>query len=311
MRRQIQTTGVHVELHKEHRQNEWVRQSHRAATVSCWNGYISTAISLAMHGDHPMTPLQARWTGTGLSHQGQVRTSNQDAFAIDNDRGLWIVADGMGGYTGGQVASALAATAIMEHVRSMPDAAARIADQLSHATTILTQSIGAAKTALQARIANEPDLRSMGTTVVVAWFIPDPEPSMAIAHVGDSRAYRIRGTHLEPITTDHSLVQQLVAEGHITPDQAHDHPKRNVITQALGLNFPSIPDIAIHPLNPEDLFLLCTDGLTKMLSDEEILAIVLESKDAPEKACQLLLDRANAVGGLDNTTVLLITPHVS
>jgi PPM family protein phosphatase len=167
------------------------------------------------------------------------------------------------------------------------------------------------KTAIQDRIGNEPELRNMGTTVVVAWFLPDPVPSMAIAHVRDSRAYRIRDTHLEPVTTDHSLVQQLVAEGHLTPDQAHDHPKRNVITRALGLTFPSLPDIAVHPLNPEDLFLLCTDGLTKMLSDEEILAIVLESKDAPEKACQRLLDRANAAGGLDNTTALLITPHVS
>ena len=197
----------------------------------------------------PITPRHPRWTGTGLSHPGLVRTSNQDAFSVDNDRGLWIVADGMGGYIGGQVASALAVTAIMDHVRSLLTAAPREADSRSHVTTVLTQAISTAKSALQARIANEPNLKSMGTTVVTAWFLPDPEPSMAIAHVGDSRAYRIRGTHLEPITTDHSLVQQLVAEGHITPDQAHDHPKRNVITRALGLNFSSVPDVAVHPLN--------------------------------------------------------------
>jgi serine/threonine protein phosphatase PrpC len=258
-----------------------------------------------------MTPSQVRWAGTGFSHQGQVRTSNQDTFAIDNDRGLWIVADGMGGYTGGQVASTLAATVIMDHVRSIPDTAPREADSLSHARTILTQAISAAKSALQSRIANEPDLKSMGTTVVVAWFLPTPEPSMAIAHMGDSRAYRIRGAQLEPITTDHSLVQQLVTDGHITPDQAQDHPKRNVITRALGLSFPSIPDVAVHLLNPDDVFLLCTDGLTKMLSDENILAIAGEPRDDPEKACQLLIDRANEAGGLDNTTALLITPHIS
>lgn len=258
-----------------------------------------------------MTPSHAYWTGIGLSHQGKIRTSNQDAFAIDNDRGLWIVADGMGGYTGGQVASALATTTIMDHVHAISASALEERDQLSLATTILSQAVATAKTAIQDRITKEPDLRNMGTTVVTAWLLSNPVPSMAIAHVGDSRAYRIRGTHLEPITTDHSLVQQLVADGHITPDQAHDHPKRNVITRALGLNFLSTPDITLHPLNPEDLFLLCTDGLTKMLSDEEILAIVLESKDAPEKACQLLLDCANTAGGLDNTTVLLITPHVS
>jgi len=220
------------------------------------------------------------------------------------------VADGMGGYTGGQVASALAATSIMDHVRSIPDTAPREADSLSHATTILTQAVSAAKSALQSRIANEPDLKSMGTTVVVAWFLPTPEPSMAIAHVGDSRAYRIRGTHLEPITTDHSLVQQLVTDGHITPDQAHDHPKRNVITRALGLNFPSIPDVAVHRLEPEDRFLLCTDGLTKMLSDQDILTMIQNRITTPEAACQQLIDQSNAAGGLDNITVLLVTPIV-
>lgn len=256
-----------------------------------------------------MSPPHLRWTGTGLSHQGMVRTSNQDAFAIDNDRSLWIVADGMGGYTGGQVASALATTAILAHLQTVSLPAAQETDQHAHVITgTLSQAIATARTAIQDRIAKEPELRNMGTTVVTAWLLPYPVPSMAIAHVGDSRAYRIRGRQLEPITTDHSLVQQLVAEGHITPDQAHDHPKRNVITRALGLAFPSTPDIALHPLIPGDRFLLCTDGLTKMLQDEDILTIILETQDAPEKACQALLDRANTAGGLDNSTVLLITP---
>ncbi|MBX3324803.1 MAG: Stp1/IreP family PP2C-type Ser/Thr phosphatase [Nitrospira sp.] len=255
-----------------------------------------------------MSPPHFHWTGTGLSHQGMVRTSNQDAFAIDNDHGLWIVADGMGGYTGGQVASALATTAIMDHVRAVPATAPQEADRLSQATAMLSHAIATAKTAIQDRITKEPDLRSMGTTVVTAWFLPDPVPSMAIAHLGDSRAYRIRDAHLELITTDHSLVQQLVAEGHITPDQAHDHPKRNVITRALGLSFPSTPDIAVHPLNPEDVILLCTDGLTKTLTDQDILAVILEFRNTPEKACQRLIDCANAAGGIDNTTALLITP---
>lgn len=256
-----------------------------------------------------MTQPQSVWAGTGLSHQGQLRTSNQDAFAIDNERCLWVVADGMGGYTGGQVASELAVSAIVSHIRHTPVTGPHAEDPLAQTTLILSQAVSAAKTAIQARIAEESDLQSMGTTVVVAWFVPDPKPSMAIAHVGDSRAYRIRGTQLEPITIDHSLVQQLMTEGHITPDQAQDHPKKNVIVRALGLNFPSTPEIAVHPLEPDDIILLCTDGLTKMLSDHEILAIVLESKTIPEEACQRLIDRANSAGGLDNTTVLLITPQ--
>lgn len=255
-----------------------------------------------------MSPPHLHWTGTGLSHQGMVRTSNQDAFAVDNDQGLWIVADGMGGYTGGQVASALATTAILAHLQTVSLPATQETDQHAHVTGTLSQAIATAKTAIQDRIAKEPELRNMGTTVVTAWLLPHPIPSMAIAHVGDSRAYRIRGRQLEPITTDHSLVQQLVAEGHITPDQAHDHPKRNVITRALGLAFPSIPDVTIHPLEPEDIFLLCTDGLTKMLSEQDILTVILDSIKTPEKACQHLIDRTNTAGGLDNTTALLITP---
>ncbi|NGZ94851.1 MAG: protein phosphatase [Nitrospira sp. WS110] len=258
-----------------------------------------------------MTSPQVRWTGTGLSHPGQVRTSNQDAFAIDNDLGLWIVADGMGGYTGGQVASELAVTAMMTHMRSLLDSPSPEADTLARATTMLTQAISAAKTALQARIAEEPELRGMGTTVVAAWVVPDPEPSMAIAHVGDSRAYRIRGTQLELVTTDHSLVQQLLTEGHITVEQAQDHPKRNVIVRALGLHFPSTPDVTVHRLEPADRFVLCTDGLTKMLSDKEIQTILLEYPHVPEEACRQLIERSNTAGGNDNTTALLITPYVS
>lgn len=256
-----------------------------------------------------MSPPHLRWTGTGLSHQGMVRTSNQDSFAIDNDRGLWIVADGMGGYTGGQVASALATTAILAHLQTISVTTSQGTDQLAQVSETLGQAIATAKTVIQDRIAKEPELRSMGTTVVMAWFLPNPVPSMAIAHVGDSRAYRIRDRQLEPITTDHSLVQQLVAEGHITPDQAHDHPKRNVITRALGLAFPSIPDVTIHPLQPEDILLLCTDGLTKMLSEEEILALVLESKGQPIQGCERLIAGTNRAGGQDNTTVLLIAPQ--
>ena len=253
-----------------------------------------------------MTQPRLVWTGTGLSHQGQVRASNQDALAIDNERGLWVVADGMGGYTGGEVASELAVSTIVNYMRNTPAASTHGED---HRAKILSEAVSAAKIAIQARIAKEPDLQSMGTTVVAAWFIPDPKPSMAIAHVGDSRAYQIRSGQMMALTTDHSLVQQLVTEGHITLEQAQDHPKKNVIVRALGLNFPSAPDIAVHPLEPDDIILLCTDGLTKMLPDPEILAIILELKNLPQEACQRLIDQANSAGGLDNTTVLLVTPQ--
>lgn len=249
------------------------------------------------------------WIGTGLTHQGQVRTSNQDAFAIDNQLGLWIVADGMGGYTGGDIASKLAVGSIIDHLRAATTPWPSSDNQLQHATTVLTNAITAGKTTIQERIAAVPELSSMGTTVVAAWLCPLPAPSLAIAHVGDSRAYVVRNEQLVALTTDHSLVQQLMTEGHLTLEESWHHPKRNVIVRALGLDYPSTPDITLHPLGPHDIVLLCTDGLTKMCSEEDILSVILESRDSPEVTCQRLITQANLAGGKDNTTVLLITPN--
>jgi len=256
-----------------------------------------------------MAPSSLPWIGTGLTDKGRVRTSNQDAFAIDNERGLWVIADGMGGHAGGNIASEVAVASIVTYVRTSAHSWPSSSNRLQYATTVLTDAVSAGKHAIQERIAVAPELSSMGTTVVAAWLSPLPTPSMAIAHVGDSRAYVIRDEQLVPLSTDHSLVQQLVTEGSITLEESWDHPKKNVILRALGLNFPSTPDIALHPLTPHDIVLLCTDGLTKMLSEEEILSVILESQGIPEDTCQRLITRANAAGGKDNTTVLLITPN--
>lgn len=255
-----------------------------------------------------MTPSSLPWIGTGLTDLGRVRTSNQDAFSIDNEIGLWVIADGMGGHVGGNIASELAVASIMNHVRTSAQPWPSSGDQLHHATTILTDAVTSGKTSIQERIAVEPALSSMGTTVVAAWLCPLPTPAVAIAHVGDSRAYVVRHDRLVALTTDHSLVQQLVTDGHMTLEESLDHPKKNVLMRALGFSFPSTPDIALHPLGPDDIILLCTDGLMKMMSDESILSVILDSKGSPEETCQRLIARANAAGGKDNTTVLLITP---
>lgn len=244
-----------------------------------------------------------------MTDTGRVRTSNQDAFAIDNELGLWLIADGMGGHVGGNVASELAVNSIMNYVHISAQPWSSSGDLVQHATTILTHAITAGKTAIQERIAVAPELTRMGTTVVAAWLIPFPTPSVAIAHVGDSRAYVIRDGRLTALTTDHSLVQQFLTEGLITHEEMWDHPKRNVLVRAIGLGFPSTPDVAVHPLDPHDIILLCTDGLMKMISDEEILSVILDSRGSPEETCQRLITRANAAGGKDNTTVLLITPN--
>ena len=255
-----------------------------------------------------MTPSSLPWIGTGLTDTGRVRTSNQDAFAIDNELGVWVIADGMGGHAGGNIASELAVASIMNHLHTCTQPWPYSGDLVQHATTVLTHAITAGKTAIQERIAVAPELGSMGTTVVVAWLCPLPTPSVAIAHVGDSRAYVVRDERLIALTTDHSLVQQLVNDGQITLEESWDHTKRNVLVRALGLHYPSIPDIALHPLGPYDILLLCTDGLTKTISEESILSVILESRDSPEETCQHLITRANVAGGKDNTTVLLLQP---
>ena len=132
-----------------------------------------------------------------------------------------------------------------------------------------------------------------------------------LAHVGDSRAYLLRDRRLHALTTDHSYVQKLVAQGSLTQDEASRHPQRNVLLQALGSPGQSIPDTRIQSLEPDDVILLCTDGLTKMLGEEEILSLLSDAQGSPTDMSRRLVDRANENGGKDNTTVLLIRPNRS
>ncbi len=237
------------------------------------------------------------WQGTGLTDTGLVRKSNQDTFAIENTLGLWVIADGMGGHAGGQIASQLVVDSIVEYIGTAPQ---------SNSTT-LSDAVIAGNQAIHQRVKTTPDLTGMGTTVVATLFCPTPSPSVIIAHVGDSRAYRIRDRQMKALTVDHSLVQELVAEGHITQEQANTHPKQNVLLRALGATDEQRPDLEVHPLQPQDILLLCTDGLTKAMSEEAILAIILEPGSSPERICQQLIKNANEGGGKDNTTVVLVT----
>ena len=252
-----------------------------------------------------MPPLP--WQGTGLTDIGLVRQSNQDSFAIENSLGLWVIADGMGGHAGGHIASQLVVSSIVDYV-------CQAKEKCSHEpyanTTTLKQAVAVGNKAIHERVKAAPDLTGMGTTVVATLFSQAPESSAIIAHVGDSRAYRIRNRQIQALTIDHSFVQELVSKGHITAQQANTHPKQNILLRALGTAEEQIPDVEIHVLESEDILLLCTDGLTKSISEEEILSIVLESGSTPEKTCQQLIEAANQGGGKDNTTVALVTPQV-
>lgn len=249
------------------------------------------------------------WQGTGLTDTGLVRTSNQDAFTLENQIGLWVIADGMGGHAGGSIASQLATQSVVHHVRDSHGILSSGPDQAPSAIRLLRQAVASGDSAIRQRVSTNRDLTGMGTTLVIALLCPGPPTQIAIAHVGDSRAYLLRNHTIQPLTTDHSFVQRLLTEGQITPEEAMTHPQQNILLRALGAEDQATPDIALHTLEPQDIILLCTDGLTKTVSEEEVLSIVSENLALPDRACQQLIDLANAHGGKDNTTVVVISPY--
>lgn len=243
------------------------------------------------------------WVGIGRSETGLVRTSNQDAFAAIDRLGLWAVADGMGGHAGGEIAAQTA-------IASVKAQAELSADLLSHGhgtpsgflTTLITQ----AQDAILGQAKLEPKLKGMGTTIVLLLIFSTPTPTAHVAHLGDSRAYRFRSGTLTPLTRDHTLIEKYIERGILTQESARTHPKRHVLTRALGISSPIRPDITSYPLEQEDLLLLCSDGLTKMLEDDDIRDILTKAKGDPIRACDRLIDESLARGGEDNVTVVVI-----
>jgi len=234
-------------------------------------------------------------TDTGL-----VRSSNQDGFKIGllaDDRAAWaVVCDGMGGANGGSVASGMALESIsndiVNHYRDKMSA--------NSVMNLLKTSIINANTRIHNESVSNADLMGMGTTVVVVLIIADVA---YIAHVGDSRAYRITDG-ISQITKDHSVVQTLVEKGKLSQQQARTHPDKNIITRALGVDRKVDIDYNEIEINSGEIFLICTDGLTNYAEDEEILQIVKESET--EKTPDMLIQRANENGGGDNITAAII-----
>jgi protein phosphatase len=241
-----------------------------------------------------MTPFEA----FGLSDVGRVRARNEDAYAVLEEANLAVVADGMGGHGNGDVASRLAVEAIREQYGETESATAdefAIAERLQSAFARAHDKI---------RAAGEEDhsLRGMGTTLVAA-VIEDHHA--VIGHVGDSRAYALRGKKLLLLTEDHSWVHEQVAAGHLSEDQARDHPFKSVVTRALGGDSAVEVELRRVPLEDGDLLLLCSDGLTTMLTDAEIAELLNRGGDI-EARVQRLIDVSNERGGADNITVVML-----
>jgi protein phosphatase len=248
-----------------------------------------------------------KWIGVGLTDIGLVRKLNQDAFSLDNALQLWILADGMGGHAGGEVASQIAVDTIPKGVRTRLSSDTSQDIQLDRFESILRQAIESANQSIRTEAARNESIHEMGTTIVVVAITSTPTGHQAIvAHAGDSRAYVFRNETLLLWTKDHSLVEERLALNLITPEQVRTHPLRHVLTKALGIDPQAHPTIETYPLEPSDLILLCSDGLPKMLTDQEIQTIVRQEAPHLESICHTLVTTANRLGGEDNTTVVLI-----
>jgi PPM family protein phosphatase len=229
----------------------------------------------------------------GLTHAGKVRQNNEDALLVGGgeDETLFVVADGIGGFEAGEVASSLAIDVLKDLQPDQPFKAA----------------IGEANRRIVAAGRGDEKLSGMGTTVVAIRFGgKQGEPVAEVAHVGDSRAYLVRGGDMNPITEDHSLVAELVRSGDLTRDQAAEHPQKNLITRALGADEEVDVDTAIVPIEAGDRILLCSDGLSDMVSETGISEILAEYPDDPERAARVLLSAALDAGGNDNITVVVV-----
>lgn len=259
-----------------------------------------------------MSTAIARFTAAAITDRGRKRSSNEDAFGYAAEHGVYVVCDGMGGAAAGEIASSLAVDEVLRVVseRISQRGPAPGESESTPIPQIVREAVDAANESIHSRGERNARLSGMGTTLVglMAGRIED-DPRVWIFNVGDSRCYRLRGHHIEQITEDHSLVEEQIRLGRMTRAEAARSPLRNVITRALGTQASVTPDVIEAELEPGDLFLLCSDGLTRELSDEKVESILRASSSERaelEELCTQLIQAANKAGGLDNITCLLV-----
>ena len=245
--------------------------------------------------------------GVGLTDIGRVRKLNQDAFSLDNVRQLWMLADGMGGHAGGEIASQTAVDTIPQEFKRMLAAEPSPSSAAATLEILLAQAIETANQRIREQASHNAEIKGMGTTIVAVAITKTHDTSLAvIAHSGDSRAYVLRNGSLALWTRDHTLMEERLALNLITPEQVRTHPLRHVLTKALGIEPQALPTVQTYSLEATDLLLLCSDGLTKMLADAEIQTLVLKEAPNLDRIKNTLVATANRLGGEDNTTVVVI-----
>jgi protein phosphatase len=235
-------------------------------------------------------------TCAGRTDVGIIRSGNEDSFLMIPERGIFVVADGMGGHAAGEVASEMAVRAVARELGSLKGLSDNdVAERMRAA-------IKSANAAIFQRTLTEHDKRGMGTTVTALVLFGG---RFLIGQVGDSRGYLLREGKLTQVTKDHSYVQEQVDAGYLTPEQARTHPYSNVITRCVGANSDVVPDVYLGTVKAGDLFLLASDGLTGMLEDYEVAQVVTSDRE-PQHQVDALIDEANRHGGLDNITAILV-----
>ena len=247
-------------------------------------------------------------TSCGITDVGQKRQNNEDNFLINDEINLYVVADGMGGHVGGEFASQIAVTTIEEVIQNVevdPEATRPDWGALGSAVAIsgekLKYAIRLAGKRIFDRTNDEPELRGMGTTTVAMLF---DQNKVFLAHVGDSRAYLIRGATVSQVTEDHSLVNEQIRLGLITREAARNHKLKNIITRSVGYQEDVEIDTIVRPVDKGDRFVLCSDGLSNLVDENEILDVV-GANQSTEIAAQKLIDLANSRGGDDNITLII------
>lgn len=251
--------------------------------------------------------------GAGVSDVGRKRRSNEDSYSTSDDLRLYVVADGMGGHAAGEVASRLAVESIGRHIAAAhPDLPPTVPSEGSTASLEdpalpvparrVINAIRLANQEIARSVRRDQSMRGMGTTVVLVYV---QGKRAYIGSVGDSRAYLVRDGELRQLTDDHTFVNEQVRAGTLTPQEARRHPARNILTRAVGSQDDIEADVIQEDLRPGDQILLCSDGLTTMVEDDEILDRLQRAGD-PEAVCQSLIDLANERGGDDNITAVLI-----
>jgi len=254
-----------------------------------------------------MATLSAALEFATSTDPGRVRSHNEDSIGTDPDIGLAVLADGMGGYNAGEVASGIAVAVVSSEIKRMLPGR-RLTDVdpatgLTEAERLTQENSARANMSIFEAARSQPQYSGMGTTLVIALFFDN---RVCVAHVGDSRLYRMRGDSFEQISRDHSLLQEQIDSGMITKEAAKLSQNKNLVTRALGIDADVDTEVHVYDTKPGDVYLLCSDGLSDMVEDEDLQLTLSSLQTNLQLAADQLVQQANDNGGRDNVSVILV-----